>query len=303
VLGRVSGPELVTSLSYALNGGQPQPLTIGSDGRRLAARGDFNVDLSIQDLQLGTNQIEIVAESKTGQQVVERVELDYAAEPCPLPLAIDWSQVNEIQDVAHVVDGQWSLARGGISPEEIGYDRLVAIGDMGWRDYEVTVPITVHGINAGCYEQPAVHAGVGIVLHWKGHAHWGRDQWASGQPRFGPSPYGAIGWYCVFHDAGAMLNFFDPDFHRAAEKPQKLPLHVPHVFKVQVRALPDDANRYSLKVWPQGGKEPDEWTLSTTIRYTGYREGAMVLGAHHTAATFGNITVEPLSRPSHASTD
>lgn len=295
VLGRVTEPEQFSALTYRLNSGEQLPLSIGRDERRLAARGDFNIDLDIRDLQLGSNQVEIIAERKDGTQNVESVELDYATEPCPLPLTIDWSQVQEIQDVAHVVDGQWSLVDGGISPGEIGYDRLIAIGDMSWRDYEVTVPITIHGISAVCYEYPSVHAGVGIVMRWKGHANWGRDQWASGQPKFGPSPYGAIGWYCVFHDAGPILNFFDPDFQRPVEKAQKLTLHVPYLFKVRVETLPEDASQYSLKVWPQDEAEPNEWDLTTVIEHTGYKEGAILLGAHHTAATFGNVTVKALS--------
>ncbi len=159
----------------------------------------------------------IHAVDELGDEVTERVTLVNHAQSCALPYTIKWDEVAQIQDVAHVVDGIWSITADGVSPEEIGYDRLIAIGDMAWRDYEVTVPITVHGINAACYNRPSVHAGVGIVLRWKGHSNWGADEWASGQPWFGPGPYGAISWYCVFHDVGPILNFFDPDFQRTAE--------------------------------------------------------------------------------------
>ena len=218
----------------------------------------------------------------------------YAPQPCPLPYAIRWNEVRRIHDVAHVVDGLWSITAGGVSPEETGYDRLIAIGDVGWRDYEVTVPITVHGIDAACYNDPSVHAGVGVVLRWKGHSNWGKDQWASGQPHFGPGPYGAISWYCVFHDAGPILNFFDPDFQRPAELPRKLDLHVPYLFKTRVETLDDDGSRYSLKVWPQGADEPEGWDLSAPGSIVALKEGAIVLGAHHTAATFGDVTIRAL---------
>lgn len=294
ILGRVIEPEAVRRLTYRLNEGNRRPLSMGRDQRRLAARGDFNIDLDIRQLQQGVNQIEIVAETHSSEPVVETVELTYATESCPLPLSIDWGQVQSIQEVAHVVDGQWSLVEGGISPEEIDYDRLVAVGDMRWRDYEVTVPITIHEISAVCYERPSVHAGVGVVMRWQGHSNWGQDAWASGQPKFGPSPYGAIGWYCVYHHVGPILNFFDPDFQRPVEVSRKLTLHVPHIFKVRVETLPDSASQYSLKVWPQGQAEPNVWDLTTEMHFVGYTQGSILLAAHHTAATFGNVTVVAL---------
>lgn len=295
ILGRISEPAQVKHLRYTLNGGEPQPLSIGPDKRRLAAVGDFNIDLAVTDLRLGLNQIEVKAELDDEQVAVETVELDYAAAHCSLPLTIDWGQVESIQDVAHIVDGQWSLLDGGISPEEIGYDRLVAIGDMAWRDYEVTVPITIHGINAGCYGRPSVHAGVGIVMRWQGHSEWEPDEWASGQPYFGPSPYGAIGWYCVFHDVGPILNFFDPHFKRPVELSRKLTLHRPYIFKVQVKTVSTEASQYRLKVWPQDVAEPAQWDLTTDMPHAdSHTEGAILLGAHHTACLFGNVTVNPL---------
>jgi len=293
ILGRVLGARPIKSLHYSLNGSPPVKLSIGPDQRRLSGKGDFNIDLDIRHLIRGINTVHITAEDESGGKTVETVRLNYGTQTCPLPYRIDWSQVARIQDVAHVIDGRWSINNGRISPDEIGYDRLIAIGDMAWRDYEVTVPITVHGINAGCYNYPSVHAGVGVVMRWKGHSNWGMDAWASGQPYFGPSPYGAIGWYCVFYE-GPELNFFDPDFNRPVRQPCKLALHNPYIFKVQVKTLVDGQSQYRLKVWEVGASETADWILTTTGTRMSLTEGALVLGAHHVAASFGNVSVCPV---------
>ncbi len=297
VLGRVIAARPIRLLEYSLNGGAAVPLSLGPDGRRLAARGDFNIDLDRSKLA-AANSVHIRALDAEGQEATATVDLSIAVQPCPLPYQIDWTCVERIEDVAQIVDGQWAInadgANPGISPLEIGYDRLVAIGDIAWRDYEVEVPITVHGINASCYNDPSVHAGVGVVMRWKGHYNWGGDAWASGQPHFGPAPYGAIGWYCIFHDVGPVLNFFDPDFRRMVEKPYVFALHVPHILRVRVETLPNAGALYSLKAWRAAAREPDGWDLVTPGSEAGLSEGAILLGAHHTAATFGNVTIRAL---------
>ncbi len=294
VLGRVRGRAPIRSLRYTLNGDEPRALSVGPDQRRLAGKGDFNIDIDSRRLQPGANQIHIVATDELGGESTAEVTLHYEPQPCPLPCTIDWSQIDAIQDVAHVVDGQWSITGEGISPEEIGYDRLLAVGDMRWRNVEVTVPITVHGINAGCYELPSVHAGVGIVLRWKGHTPWGRDAWSSGQPLVGPANYGSIGWYCVFHDDGPILNFFDTDFNRPVQIAHKLPLHVPHVFKARAETLADGSTRFRLKVWPVAENEPVEWMLEAPGTPMALAEGSIVLGAHHVACTFGKVEIRAI---------
>jgi hypothetical protein len=295
VLGRVTARLPIRQLDYTLNGGATLPLSRGADRRRLAAPGDFNIDLDLRDLSAGANSVRIHAVDAAGHEATATVTLQVDSNPCTLPYTIDWSHVKRIHDVAHVVDGIWCMGAGGISPAEISYDRLVAIGDMRWRDYEVEVPITIHGINASCYHYPSVHAGVGVVMRWKGHSNWGKDKWTNGQPFYGPGPYGAIGWYCIFHDVGPMLNFFDPDFRRIAEERRTLDLHVPYIFRVRVETIADGSSVYRLKVWRADAREPDAWDLETPGSMGGLTEGSILLGAHHTAATFGNVTIRPLS--------
>jgi hypothetical protein len=292
ILGRVYGP--VKQLQCSLNDGPQRNIAVGPDQRRLAGQGDFNIDLDSRHLNTGENRLAISAIGEDGAQTTEQVIIDFVHDARPLPYRIEWDKVACIQDVAQIVDGLWSINGDAISPEEIGYDRLVAIGDMDWRDYEVTVPITVHGINAGCYGYPSVHAGVGVVMRWRGHTNWGADQWASGQPYFGPSGYGAIGWYCVFHETGPELNFFDPDFQRPARQPKKLTLHTPYMFKARVETRSAVASDFSLKVWEAQAPEPTAWDLTTPGTVMSLSTGSFILGAHHVAASFGAVTVAPV---------
>lgn len=284
VFGRVYGP--VQRLTYSLNGSNFRSLSMGPDQRRLAALGDFNIDLDVDQLRVGDNMLTIQSTSDEGETLSEDMVVEFAPSPAVLPYTVDWREVRHIQDAAQIIDGQWQISADTVSPVEIGYDRLLAIGDMTWRNLEICVPITVHGISATCYAYPSVHAGVGVVMHWKGHSNWGRDAYASGQPYFGPSPYGAIGWYCVFHDTGPELNFFDPDAKRPVRLPRALALHVQYVFKL--RTVDD---MYALKVWEQGQAEPDAWDLEMRGTPMSLREGSLVLGAHHVAASFGRVLV------------
>lgn len=292
ILGRVYGP--VQQLRYALNGGEPRRLSIGPDSRRLAALGDFNIDIAASELLTGHNIVEIFAAGADDQTVSVAVTVEFARGICPSPLTIRWGEVSQIQDVAQIVDGRWEIHDGYLSPFEISYDRLIALGDMTWRDYEVTVPIRVHGINAGCYPHPSVHAGVGIVMRWQGHSDWGGDELSSGQPRFGPSPYGAIGWYCVFHETGPELNFFDPRFNRSVITPRRLNLHAVYLFRVRAATLKDGSSEYSLKVWAAESAEPAAWDLVTRGAEASLSAGALLLGAHHVAASFGDVHVQPV---------
>jgi hypothetical protein len=162
ILGNVSGPDGVASLVYSLNGDPEVTLSIGPDSRRLQSAGDFNVDIDVADLINGTNQVVITATNNLSEQSVETVTVEYTAgNDWPLPYSIDWSSATSIEDVAQVVDGLWELETDSVRTSITGYDRLVALGETSWDDYEVTVPITIHNMPSG--------GGVGILLRWDGH--------------------------------------------------------------------------------------------------------------------------------------
>jgi hypothetical protein len=293
VLGRVYGP--VESLAYSLNDGPRVPLGIGPDKRRLPGIGDFNADLDYRALHEGENRLTLIAAGPHGHEIYQPVTIEFSGrQRCPLPYRVDWNRQARIQDRAQIVDGLWRISGDAVYPQEIGYDRLIAVGDYTWRDFEVTVPITVYAINASCYQPPSVHAGVGIVLRWRGHYARGADPYSGAQPRHGPTPYGAIAWYCVYHDDGPILCLFDPNFKRPVQVSRRLEPGVRYVFKAGVTSVPGETALYRLKVWEAGSAEPGAWDLEARGTLLDLERGSILLGAHHVAAGFGPVEVTPL---------
>ena len=180
ILGNVSDPDGIASLTYSLNGGTQTSLSVGPDSRRLAFAGDFNVEIDRTDLLNGTNQLVITATDTLSNSHAETVTVEYAsANVWPAPYSINWGSVTTIQDVLQVVDGKWSLVSGGVRTAEVDYDRVLAIGDLTWDDYEITVPITVHATDPTGFEWPSVAPGFGVTLRWTGHT----NSWATCRTR------------------------------------------------------------------------------------------------------------------------
>lgn len=294
VLGRVTSIAPIKSVQYSVNGSSYKNLSIGPDRRRLVSIGDFNIDISLDLLSYGLNKISVVAEDERNQTSEEFLSVMYFNGEGKLPLHLEWKDFSKLQKAANVVDGNWGIEAGKIFPYEIGYDRLIAIGDCNWRDYEVQIPITIHGFNGSCYEFPSIHAGVGVVMRWNGHTDWGSDPYASGQPFFGPGPYGAIGWCCFFHGLDPEINFFDPEFKRMAKKNLKIVFHKPYIFKLRVETRSNNESMYCMKVWDADSPEPINWDISSIGHPNSLRNGSCMLAAHHVSASFGDLLVTPI---------
>jgi hypothetical protein len=156
ILGNVSGLAEVTELTYSLNGGPPNPLSMGPNQLRLADLGDFNIEIDVIDLVDGANTVEIVATDAMNNTTTEEVEILFdSGNVWPQPYTIEWDEVSNIQDVAQILDGHWELTNDGVKPLQLSYDRLIAIGDLQWTDYEVTVPITVNSIDTSGFMGPS----------------------------------------------------------------------------------------------------------------------------------------------------
>ena len=201
VLGNVSDPDGVASLSYSVNGGAPRalsigpdPLSIGPDRRRLAEPGDFNVDLAFADLQAGVNDVVLTATDANGNTATRAVQIQrHDGNVWPSTYSIDWDSVGAINDVAQVVDGKWALEAGGVRTVEPDYDRLISLGDVNWTDYEVTFPVTFNALDtSGFSSATSGGAGLGLLMRWNGHTDQPIANW---QPKTGWLPHGAIGWY------------------------------------------------------------------------------------------------------------
>ncbi len=198
--GRINKTEQHVSLHFELNGGPEQKLHIGPDSRRLAAPGDFNVEIDANELRAGTNDLRITRILKNNARDVQHVKLDYQDQPWPLPYTIDWSNVESIQDAIQIADGLWQLTGSGIRtvPDHIGYDRTLGIGDAGWSSYDILASFTVNAIDSTAYDSPeSVRPSLGMILHWNGHTDTPID---CGQPHCGWLPVGAMHWYTIPED-------------------------------------------------------------------------------------------------------
>jgi hypothetical protein len=292
LLGRIHNAAHVQSVQSILNGGKGSAVSIGPDKRRLSAPGDFNVELDIDTLLPGRNAVDLVVAFDDGSQSTRTIEIiQEKVSPVQPPVEINWASDGIPNCHAQVVDGKWEVNGRYISTREIGYDRLIAIGDTSWKNYEILVPVVVHALEPRGYSWPSVHTGVGVVMYWKGHSNWGKDECASGQPRFGPGPYGAIGWWTTWLDNGEHLNFFDVDFRPMNPCKRNLCLNVPYLFRVRVNTSPDGQSLFRMRVWEEDTPEPDRWDVTAKAPLNCLSSGSLLLGAHETAVSFGPVRV------------
>lgn len=285
VLGAVSDPEGMASLKYRLNGGPLKTLRLGPDLRRLYGPGDFNVELDYAELADGANQLELIAADKLGDTASQTVVLTRARTPAPLPTVVNWSASAAPDAMAQVVDGKWSTGPSGVTIQELGYDRTIAIGDVSWRDYEVTVPVTVTELGTGGGTPQSGAPLVGLGLHWNGHTSR-----AGESPAVSWYPTGAFAWY-RWTGTGKHELYGNGDAP-VVRQSMTWSFGTTYMFKARAQTEPGGV-RYSYKWWTAGSAEPPAWRLSI-LEDNGPSTGSVLLVAHHAAATFGAVSVRPL---------
>ncbi len=294
ILGTAYAPAGLAELTYELDGGPALPLSFGPDTRRLLGPGDFNIELFLDDLAPGAHQVTVRAVDIEGGDCSRNLQFTVLpANVWPLPFAADWDTLDDVTDAAQPVDGHWSLVPGGVRCDDVGYDRLLAIGDTAWTNYEVTVPITIHDVDPNGYQFPSVTPGIGIIMRWNGHS----DLLEPGsQPSIGYWPLGAAAEY-VFHleGCGARLQLYGNPFVLQDEDASctQLEFDVPYIWKMRVQTHQNGNHAYKLKVWPQGTEEPAAWTLQMIEPPWQPGHGSMLLFTHHVDATFGKVEITP----------
>ena len=293
VLGNVSDPDGVASLRYSLNDDPPTTLTIGANTRRLANSGDFNVEIDRNTLLVGANTLVITAVDNLGYFMAETVTVNYSNDNMwPTTYLTDWANAESIQNVAQVVDGNWSLTSTGVRTAETGYDRLIAIGDTNWTNYEITVPFTVHSIDipAG-YNYPSNGPGVGLLMGWVGHNDINVPV---AQPKNGWRPIGALGWYRWRNSTNERLELLGSVGGTLQTNTSgQLQFGLPYMMKMRVRSNAGQGSTYNLKWWEDGQAEPLGWNLTGTGKPTAPQAGSLMLVAHHADVEFGNVLIEP----------
>ncbi|TWU62577.1 hypothetical protein V7x_43120 [Crateriforma conspicua] len=301
VLGRLTGHTDSALLSYSLNDGELQRLTIGPNRTRLANGGDFNVEIDRRDLRVGENELLLFAEDGDDKTSTSIILVNSDAAPTPLPHRVDWSKAERIQDVAQVTDGLWKLVPGGVRVVEPYYDRVLAIGDESWTNYEVTVPVTFHGFRApGPTDggRNVVHAA--IAVRWPGHADDGKPT----QPRTKWYPLGATAEFMIQdHPDECRWRILGGGGKQVrTEEPRQIEFGKRYMMKHRVEATSETTTTYGVKFWDAEQPEPEKWDVTATEDGDVTNGGALLL-AHYTDVTFGNVTVEPIESSSGATTD
>lgn len=296
ILGRVKSVTPVASLNYTLNGGPSQPLRIGPDDRRLAERGDFNIDIDFQDLLPGENEVVITAVDEFGSISRQLVVLSFVDSPTdwqPGSYVFRWETAGKIDEFARIVDGQWSIENDTVRPVDIDYDRLLAIGDLSWRDYTITVPITFYSRELEGYLPPSNGPGVGVLIRWRGHQEAGENR----NPLDGWSYMGALGWYRWQREGFDLregLQLLSHGGHEIGADNTHLETGVAYHFKIDVQSSPEPQMpaMYRFKVWPEVEPEPAGWNFEARGHPNEPQSGSLLLVAHHVDARFGDVRVD-----------
>lgn len=294
ILGNARDPQGgLPEVAYSLNGGAAVPLLLGPDRRRLARRGDFNIELDAASLLDGENRLRITARGRRGGQSAAEVLVIIERQTWPLPYAIDWASVSDLQAAAQVVDGHWTWDARGARPLEAGYDRVLAIGDESWADYEASVEVTLHGIDPSGYQtRESGGAGFGVNLHWLGHTDDPYPSRWPAQPHMGWLPTGASNWYSFKKDGSATLAIeAEPPPGQTRIPHPRLAVGHTYVFKVRAESTPQGC-RYAFKLWEKDVEpEPAAWRLERQAQAPNLGRGALLLVLHHVDATFGALRV------------
>lgn len=293
--GTLTSAAPLTSFNYTFNGGLPQPISLGPDIRRLAGLGDFNIELDYTDLLPGDNALVMTATDVDGNTGQVTATIHYQPNSItwtPGTYLYDWSTVTQIADLAQPVDGHWIIDNGTVRSPALAFDRLLAIGDLSWRDYTVTVPITFYGIDPAGYTAPSNGPGVGILVRWAGHYDAGDGI----TPVHGWRRLGALAWYKWRRNGSTYTEGLQLVGHQGrvlGTSARLLSSGVTYNFKVDVQsaASPGTPATYRFKVWPATQNEPAAWDLQSTNISGEPTGGSILLVAHHVDARFGPARV------------
>jgi hypothetical protein len=302
ILGNVSDPVGVTSLTYTLNGSFPIALAMGPDTRRLMLKGDFNIDILHRDLNVGVNAVIISARNTNGESTETAVAVIKQNDAVwPRNFRVQMTAPRSLMDSSQVVDGRWGTSSAGARLIEPGYDRLIAIGDTTWDDYEVTAQITVHGIDSTQYAFGPVAGGpgLGFLFRWSGHSNNPVFDPPITQPKSGFIPYGAIAWYHWKGGFGnGLTNRWELLCNNLVLKDENsataLVYGVPYYFKMRVKTTGTPNAQYSFKVWRKGQVEPSGWMLNGADAAGDPARGSFMILAHEVDPTITAISVDPL---------
>lgn len=303
--GNVSDSDGVASLIYSLNGEPSQGLSLGPNDRRLVREGDFVIDILRDRLVEGVNTVEIRAADNLGEVTTALVQVvNEPADDVPLPGEIRWSE-QELDGLVEVVDGHWKIDGDDlvIDTDSLGYDRLLAVGDRRWTDFDVEFTVTLEAISEDFNPITSTTPGFGMLLRWNGH----NESFTPGsQPQQGfrpdagntDTPYGAFPFYAIEFDSDSVLEMQSPNgVVMTRDFSQQVTVGRTYHFRGQAQSIAGTGGSVFLaKLWPAGSPEPGGWMVSY-VSDVGPEEasaGSFVLVAHEVAARYGSLRISEI---------
>lgn len=293
ILGKVHTRAGLESLTYTLNGGEVITLSVGEDGRRLANPGDFNIDIDTARLVAEKNKVLISAIDSLGNSATEEVMVHYeTGNTWPLPYSVDWKQTENIEDMVQIVDGHWQLEADGIRTLDPYYDRVLAIGDATWRNYEVTTTVIFHDFTPPHDGPPTFGVShVAIATRWPGH------DVDDAQPHIKWHPLGATAEFRLTRELDSCRwRIFDGENIYVEDSIQTRNITMDKLYRMKhrVETLADSTTLFRVKLWEVDQDEPEYWDLQAREKLDNVPTGSALLIAHNTDVTFGNIQAIPL---------
>ncbi|HSQ75492.1 MAG TPA: fibronectin type III domain-containing protein [Bacteroidota bacterium] len=290
ILGNVSDTLDIDSVYYRLNNGTPVMLSLGPDLRRLQNKGDFNIDLRYAELNAGLNTVKLRARNVLGgiEDTTITVYDNSSSAVWPLPYRVRWGSPTSLKDSVQVVDGKWEIIGGRARATERGYDRIFAIGDTLWQDYEVTTKLTVYGIDSTSvgFDPPSSGPAIGILMRWTGHT----NNPIGGQPLPGYLPLGALGWIHWTSPSTSQWEIIGNNLtEEALSSSPTLQFGVSYTLKFQVQTVAGQGGYYKFKVWKSSDPEPAEWLLSAQESLSDPQNGSILIVAHHVTADIQEV--------------
>jgi regulation of enolase protein 1 (concanavalin A-like superfamily) len=290
VLGDVSDPSGIASLTYSLNGGVASILSLGENPVRLVAPGEFNVELDDAALTAGANTVQLKAIDVFGNASTADVTVNkVSGGPWALPYTATWTPAGgNVNAIAQVADGHWAIqADGTIRNRDIGYDRLVTIGQAStWAQYQGTAQVKINSMDAD-------GAAVGIIAGFKGATSDLHGVQTVDQPRIG-HPFPAAFLYDNDQGAAPKAEIYEnTDAHQEQTLVKdasglKLTPGTTYTFRFSVTDNATGGSLYKFKIWKTGTAEPAAWLLQAN----GDRSrGSIVLAAHRADVNFGTVQI------------
>ena len=294
VLGSVQSDVGVAQLSYRLNGGLSHLLSMGPDGRRLARHGDFNVEIHRDSMRSGENEVLITATDSAGVVFERTITVRYTRQNTwPLPYSVVWDEVDTLQRVVQIVDGHWRRVPGGVRTVAPYYDRVIALGDTSWTNYEVTTSVIFHDFTPPRPGPPTFgvsHAA--IATRWPGHDHDDR------QPHVKWFPVGATAEFRLTNDLDSCRwRVFDGEhlYVEDTTNVRGITLETRYRMKHRVQQQNETHTLYQVKLWQDGTPEPAQWDLEAVeVTAENVVAGSALLIAHNTDVTFGDVWAVPV---------